>query len=196
MLPLILGSSSPRRKEILGYFSLPFQQEDSGFDETQVIYREDPKEFAIEVARHKAKNLVERFPDHVILAADTIVSRFGRIFLKPESIEEAHGMLKELSGKEHKVFTGVCVAFKNKLFFEAEETCVFFHELTDNQIRIYHSHIFPLDKAGGYAIQKGGSLIVKRIDGCYYNVMGLPIHTVQAVLLNAGVDLWDYLKSI
>lgn len=195
-MTLILGSSSPRRKEILKFFSLPFRQEDPCFDETQVPYHNDPAEFAIEVARHKAKNLIKHFPDDVILTADTIVSRFGRLFLKPENLEEAHGMLKELSGKEHKVFTGVSIAFKSKVFFDVEETCVFFHELTDAQIHAYHGSFYPLDKSGGYTIQEGGSLVVKRIEGCYYNVMGLPIQTVRRLLLNAGIDLWDYLKSI
>lgn len=193
---LILGSCSPRRREILNFFSVPFKQVDSNFDESEVIFQKDPALFAKQVATRKAESLFERFPDEVILTADTVVYQGGRIFLKPQSIEEAHGMLRELSGKEHKVYTGVCVSKKNRSFSDAEETRVFFHELTEAQIRAYHNHFLPLDKAGGYAIQKGGSLIVKRIEGCYYNIMGLPIHTVRRLLLKAGIDLWDYLKSI
>lgn len=195
-MELILGSTSPRRREILNFFSLPFRQENPEFDESQVLFEGNPISFAKEVATRKAEALVERFPNHVILTADTIVFRMGKLFLKPNDLEEAHAMLKELSGKEHQVFTGVCVAKKTELFSEAEETRVFFHELTDTQIRSYHNHFLPLDKAGGYAIQKGGSLIVKRIEGCYYNIMGLPIHTVRRLLLHLGIDLWDYLKSI
>lgn len=195
-MALILGSNSPRRREILNFFSIPFQQASPDFDEAQVIFQGDPAPFASEVAHRKALCLIERFPHDVILTADTVVYRQNRLFLKPESMEEAHAMLRELSGKEHQVFTGVCVAIKKKCFIEAEETRVFFHELTEPQIRAYHDHFLPLDKAGGYAIQKGGSLIVKRIEGCYYNIMGLPIHTVRRLLLKAGIDLWDYLKSI
>jgi septum formation protein len=195
-MEIILGSNSPRRREILNFFSIPFRQISPEFDESQVLFKSDPVSFVSEVARRKALCLMERFPDDVILTADTIVYRKGRLFLKPESMEEAHEMLKELSGKEHQVFTGVCVAKKNKCFVEAEESRVFFHELTEPQMHAYHSHFLPLDKAGGYAIQKGGSLIVKRIEGCYYNIMGLPIHTVRRLLLKAGIDLWDYLKSI
>lgn len=195
-MEIILGSSSPRRREILNFFSLPFRQESPGFDEAQVIFQGDPAAFASEVAHRKALCLIDKFPNSVILTADTVVYRQGKLFLKPESLEEAHGMLRELSGKEHLVYTGVCVAKKNDCFVDAEKTHVFFHELTEPQIRAYHSHFLPLDKAGGYAIQKGGSLIVKRIEGCYYNIMGLPIHTVRRLLLNAGIDLWDYLKSI
>jgi septum formation protein len=195
-MELILGSNSPRRREILNFFSIPFAQQSPDFDETQVIFQGDPAAFASEVAHRKALCLTEKFPNDVILTADTVVYREKKLFLKPETMEEAHGMLRELSGKEHQVFTGVCVAKKNHCFIDAEETHVFFHELTEPQIRNYHAHFLPLDKAGGYAIQKGGSLIVKRIEGCYYNIMGLPIHTVRRLLLKAGIDLWDYLKSI
>ena len=193
---LILGSNSPRRKEILNFFSYPFTQADSGFNEDEVIFHGDPAAFAIETAKQKALCLVEKHPDSVILTADTVVHMGKRLFLKPATLQEAHAMLKELAGKEHQVFTGVCVAKKNQLFEGHSETRVFFHELTDSQIHRYHAHFSPLDKAGAYAIQKGGSLIVKRIEGCYYNVMGLPIHTVCQLLQKAGIDLWDYLKSI
>ncbi|PIS02975.1 MAG: septum formation protein Maf [Chlamydiae bacterium CG10_big_fil_rev_8_21_14_0_10_42_34] len=195
-MQLILGSSSPRRREILNFFSVPFQQANPDFDETQVVFNKDPVAFVTEVAKRKALCLVDKYPEDVILTADTVVFRENRIFLKPESLEEAHAMLKELSGKEHQVFTGICVIKKNKTLIDSEESRVFFHELTDSQIRAYHNHFLPLDKAGGYAIQKGGSLIVKRIEGCYYNIMGLPIHTVRSLLLKVGIDLWDYLKSI
>lgn len=193
---LILGSTSPRRREILNFFSIPFTQVSPDFDEAQVIFQGDPIAFASEVARRKALCLADRYANDVILTADTIVYREKKVFLKPETMEEAHGMLRELAGKEHRVFTGVCVINKNGCFIDTEETRVFFHELTEPQIHAYHNHFLPLDKAGGYAIQKGGSLIVKRIEGCYYNIMGLPIHTVRRLLLKAGIDLWDYLKSI
>lgn len=196
MKSLILGSNSPRRKEILNFFSLPFEQIKSDFDESTVVFNSNPSLFAQETALRKAHILSKKFPDRVILTADTIVYRNGKIFQKPENLKEAFEMLKELSGKEHKVFTGVCVAKKNDFFSEVEESRVFFHDLTDSQIREYHHHFNPLDKAGGYAIQKGGNLIVKRIEGCYYNIMGLPINTVRRLLLQAGIDLWDYLKSI
>lgn len=196
MTKIILGSNSPRRQEILNFFSLPFTQINSDFDETKVLFEGDPTSFATEVAKRKALCLKEKYPNEIILTADTVVFRDDRLFLKPETLEEAHEMLRELSGNEHKVYTGVCVYFKNKLFTSAEESTVIFNELTDSQIRSYHTHVLPLDKAGGYAIQKGGSLIVKRIEGCYYNIMGLPIQTVRQLLLKAGIDLWDYLKPI
>lgn len=195
-MDLILASSSPRRREILNFFSIPFKQASPDFDETQVPFQGDPIAFVKEIAHRKALSLVEKYPNDVILAADTVVHRKGRVFLKPESLDEAHAMLYELSHKEHEVFSGVCVAKKNEVFLDVEKSTVLFNELTEAQIRSYLGAFRPLDKAGAYAIQKGGSLIVKRIEGCYYNIMGLPIQTVRRLLLKAGIDLWDYLKSV
>ena len=116
--------------------------------------------------------------------------------MKPRDKKEAHYMLRELSGKAHSVFSSVCVAAKGELFLDVEETRVYFHELTDSQIDRYITQLHTLDKAGGYAIQRGGSIIVKRIEGCYYNIMGLPIHTMARLLMKAGIDLWDHLKPV
>lgn len=194
-MELILGSQSPRRKEILQFFSLPFRQVSSDFDEAQVVFKGDPAAFVKEIARRKAQALHDQFPDAIILTADTTVYRDGRLFEKPATMQEAHLMLRELSGKEHQVFTGVAVSQKKNILVEAEKTTVQFCELTDPEIHTYAKTFHSLDKAGGYAIQKGGTLIVKRIEGCYYNVMGLPLQTVRHLLLKAGIDLWDFLKS-
>ena len=193
---LILASQSPRRREILNFFSVPFTQISPEFDETQVPFRGNPAAFVSEIAERKALCLQERYPDHPILAADTTVYRDNRLFMKPESLEEAFTMLSELAGKEHSVFTGVSVLHKDKCFTEVEETKVFFHDLTKEQIHAYHQHFAPLDKAGAYAIQRGGSIIVKRIEGCYYNIMGLPLNTTRRLLARIGVNLWDSLKSL
>ena len=193
---LILGSSSPRRKEILSFFSIPVRQISPHFDESQVLYEGDPAAFVQEVARRKAICLAEKHPTDPILTADTVVCQGGRIFLKPESMEEAHTMLSELSGKEHQVYTGVSVAKNKDIFTDAAVTVVELHELTQDQIQTYHRHCGPLDKSGAYAIQKGGSLIVKRIEGCYYNIMGLPLQPVYRLLLKVGINLWDYLKPL
>jgi septum formation protein len=195
-MEIILGSGSPRRCEILNFFSLPFRQVSPDVDELQVVYQDDPAAYAVEVAKIKAVALKEKFPDQIVLTADTVVYRKGRLFMKPETMEEAYAMLRELSGKDHQIYTGVCVAQGSKLFIDAEETRVVFCELIESEIRTYASIFHPMDKAGGYAIQKAGSLIVKRLEGCYYNVMGLPLQTVRRLLLKAGIDLWNYLKSV
>jgi septum formation protein len=195
-IEVILGSQSPRRVEILDFFSLPFKQVHSKFDETQVPFLGNPASFSEEVSRGKALALQQKYPDKVIVTADTVVFRAERLFMKPTSLKEAADMLKELSGKEHQVFTGVSVCMGEKIFSDSEESKVFFHELSDTQIEAYHRCCNPLDKAGGYAIQKGGSLIVKRIEGCYYNIMGLPLQTLRRLLLKVGIDLWDHLGTV
>jgi septum formation protein len=190
-MDLILGSQSPRRKEILSFFALPFQQIKPDFDEGLVVFSGDPGAFATEIAHRKGLALREHYPNSILLTADTVVYKEGRIFQKPESIEEAALMLRELSGKQHKVFTGVSVLAQHKQFRGAEETLVEFCELTQGQIDAYVKAFRPLDKAGAYAIQEGGGLIVKRIEGCYYNVMGLPLQTTGRLLRHVGIDLWD-----
>ena len=195
-MEIILGSQSPRRVEILDFFALKFRQVHSDFDETQVPFQGDPALFSKEVAKGKALALRQKYPDQIIVTADTVVFRQGRLFMKPATLEEAARMLEDLSGKEHQVFTGVSVCKGEKIFSDAEETKVYFLELSKAQIQAYHRCCNPLDKAGGYAIQKGGSLIVKRIEGCYYNIMGLPLQTLRRLLLKAGIDLWDYLGTV
>ena len=193
---VILGSQSPRRKEILSFFSIPFRQVHSQFDETTVPFRGDPAAFVKTIAKQKALALEPQFPNSVILTADTTVYQNGKLFEKPETMQDAYAMLRELVGKEHQVFTGVAVIHEKNLYLDVEETRVHFCELTDPEIHAYAKAIHPLDKAGGYGIQKAGSLIVKRIEGCYYNIMGLPLQTVRRLLLKAGIDLWHYFKSV
>jgi len=196
MIKLILGSQSPRRRDILNFFSLPFEQITPDFDETQVVFHGDPVTFVCEVAKRKALCLQERFPKEPILTADTIVFREGKLYMKPDSLDEAFIMLSELAGKKHSVFTAVCVAKGSERWVEAQQTSVSFHELTASQIHNYHQRFNPLDKAGSYAIQGGGAIIVKRIEGCYYNIMGLPFDTTRRLLSKIGIELWDYLKSV
>jgi septum formation protein len=192
---LILGSQSPRRKEILSYFSVPFEQLSPDFDETQVLFEGNPAAFACEVAHRKALSLKEKRPHDTLLTADTVVYCNQRLYQKPESLQEAHAMLNELSGKRHEVFTGVAVLHGSSTLIEAEKSSVYFTDLTDTQIQAYHQAINPLDKAGGYAIQGIGAAVVKRIEGCYYNIMGLPVQLVRRLLMQVGIDLWDYVKN-
>jgi septum formation protein len=195
-MTLILGSGSPRRKEILEFFSVPFKQITSDYDEEALVFNGDPKAYAKDIAKGKAESLAKLYPSDIILTADTVVYCDGKLFLKPKTMQQAHQMLRDLSGKKHQVYTGVCVFGGNKEFIDVEESSVEFCELTDSEIVKYADAFAPLDKAGGYAIQKGGSLIVKRIEGCYYNIMGLPLQKVRRLLLNVGIDLWDYFKSV
>jgi septum formation protein len=193
---LILGSSSPRRKEILSYFNLPFVQISPDFDETSIAFKQNPENYATLLAQKKAESLQKIYPDHFILTADTVVFCKDKLFNKPSSEKEALQMLLTLSGSWHQVFTGICVVKNKEFYARAEETKILFHPLTEKQIKIYHQHFYYGDKAGGYAIQGGGSIIVKKIDGCPYNVMGLPITTTRELLEKIGIDLWDCLKKL
>ena len=194
MTHLILGSQSPRRKEILNFFSFPFESAVSYFDEEAVSFQGDPASYVCEIATGKAQALAPRFPNDLILTADTTVYKNGIIFGKPASAEEAFNALSELAGDWHSVFTGVTLLVGDQLWSAVEETKVLFNPLTAGEIRYYHKKLHWADKAGGYAIQMAGGLAIKKIEGCYYNAMGLPINSVRELLLKVKIDLWDYLK--
>src|SRR5579862_2003646 len=194
MKPIILGSQSPRRKEIFSFFSLPFIQVPSHFEEESIHFLGDPQRYALMLAEKKAEVLSHQFPDNIVLTADTVVYCKDRIYNKPVDEEHAHVMLKELAGTWHSVFTAVAVRQMDSMVSDCEETKVYIRTLSDEQIALYHRSCHFLDKAGGYAIQNAGSMIIAKIEGCYYNVMGLPVGTARALLLNFGIDLWDYLN--
>lgn len=190
---LILGSSSPRRQEILSFFKIPFEQASPPFDEEKETFAGDPVAFATTLAKGKAKSLVKKFPDQPILTADTIVFQQGKLFCKPKSDLEGLEMLRQFNGKWHSIFTAVALAKGNQIFVDYEETEVLFHEISEEDLRLYHKAFSSQEYAGGYGIQMGGSIIIKRIEGCFYNVMGLPISCVCSLLKKMGVDLWHYL---
>lgn len=194
MAPLILGSKSPRRKEILSYFALPFEQVESGFPEESLNFEGDPALYACQLSQAKSEALFSRFPTHIILTADTVVYKEGKLYGKPENKEEAIQFLSELSGSWHSVYTALSIRQGEHEFHQAEETRVLFRLLTNQQIALYQEAIDWHDKAGGYAIQESGALIVERVEGCYYNVMGLPIGTLAHLLQKININLWNYLK--
>jgi septum formation protein len=192
---LILGSQSPRRREILSFFSLPFEQVSAHFDEESVPFEGDPVKYAKTLSEGKANSLMNRFPNAVILTADTVVFKEGKIFNKPANEEENFAILQELNGSWHSVFTSITTTYDSLKITECDETRVQFHKLNETQLQSYHKAFQGNDKAGGYGIQEAGSIIVKRIEGCFYNVMGLPLNALQKVLKPVGIDLWQYLPS-
>ncbi len=193
-MKILLGSQSPRRKEILSFFKIDFIQATSDFDEDQVPFQNNPSEFVKILSKGKADTLSFRYPNLPILTADTIVYREGKIFQKPKNRQEAAESLTELSGKWHSVFTGLTLNFKGIDYQGFDETKVLFNSISHNQLECYLNSLPYHDKAGGYMIQGAGSIIVNKIEGCYYNVMGLPIHLLNNLLQNIGIDLWHYLK--
>lgn len=194
MKSIILGSQSPRRREILDFFAIPFVQASPDFDEEAVPYSNPPENYAMGLSRGKAESLTSKYPGHWILTADTIVYCENKLFGKPKTLHEAQSFLRQLQGRWHSVFTGVTISKGSEIHTDFEETRVLFNALTDEQIRKYHDKTLWNDKSGGYTIQMSGGLIVNKIDGCYYNVTGLPINTVRKLLVKIGIDLWDYLK--
>lgn len=175
MKKLILASSSPRRKELLSYAQFPFEIVVSHVEE-HFNEKSTPNEVVQALALQKAEavaNMLDR--DVVVLGADTIVTIDNQILGKPKDETEARMMLKQLSGRVHIVYTGVAIVSADKSTTFYEETKVEFWELSDEQIDNYIKSGEPFDKAGAYGIQQLGSILVKRIDGDYFNVVGLPI---------------------
>ena len=193
-IPLILGSSSPRRKDILSAFQLPFTIAKPPFDEESVVFAGDPLAYVKTLADGKADSLHAQFPDAAILTADTVVYHDGIIYNKPRDFEEARQFLSTFVGHPQSVFTGVTLRFRDQNHHLAEETRVYFNPLTQEEIHTYLNHMEWHDKAGGYAMQAAGGLLVKKIEGCCYNVIGLPINSVRELLLKVGIDLWHCLR--
>jgi septum formation protein len=182
-MELILASQSPRRKELLGLFHRPFTVRVADIDETM----DESKDPAQEVARVSClkATAVNRQPDDIVIAADTIVVCDGRILGKPHSEEEAAQMLRLLSGRAHQVMTGVTVLQGDRRETATEITDVYFRPLSDAEICAYVRSGEPMDKAGAYGIQGGAALFVEKLCGDYYNVMGLPV-----------CRLWQMLRQI
>jgi septum formation protein len=185
---LILASKSPRRSDLLEQAGLKFSVIPSDFDESTVAMS-DPDSYVIALAESKAIDISEKHPASWVIGADTIVLIDRNILGKPGSKKEARDMLQRLSGKTHQVLTGYCICCKkkNRFFSETIKTDVRFKKLSDAEIEWYIQTEEPFDKAGAYAIQGLGTFLVKRINGSYTNVVGLPVCEVMEFLINERV---------
>jgi septum formation protein len=174
--PLILASASPRRVELLRQLGVEFKVVPGDVAE---IHQEEmtARELSQVNAYRKARAVAKRFPDALVLAADTLVCLEATLFGKPASLEEAYQMLERLQGRTHEVVTGTCLLHlrKHRQAVFAESTAVTFRPLDAVKIRRYLNRVNPLDKAGAYAIQEEGDMIVEEIAGSYSNVVGLPV---------------------
>ena len=173
---LILASGSPRRREILTAAGLSFRVEVPGIEE-QPLPGEAPRDYVRRLARDKAMAIAPDMGD-VVLAADTVVVVDEHILEKPSCVEDARRMLRLLSGREHFVITGICLRSPDRTVVAAESTGVRFVQLSEAEIDEYAASGEPMDKAGGYAIQGLASKFIDRVEGCYFNVVGLPIALV------------------
>jgi septum formation protein len=170
----VLASSSPRRQELLKLLLTDFEVVPSHVDES-VLVGESPEILVARLAREKALAVQARFPSSRIIGADTVVVYDGEILGKPASHSDGWNMLRKLNGRTHQVLTGVCLLHLNTTFVECSRTDVTFCHLTDLEIQTYLQSGEPFDKAGAYAIQGLGARFVEGIEGCYFNVVGLPV---------------------
>lgn len=186
MADFILASASPRRKEILSNAGFSFDIIPSDADES-INESLSPEETVKELARRKAQYILERYPDKVVFGCDTVVAVDAVILGKPENDEDAFRMLKMLSGRSHRVSTGVCVISSEKEICFSNTTQVIFYELSDETIKSYIATGECGDKAGAYGIQGYGSVLVKEIRGDYFSVMGLPASEASRALGEFGI---------
>ena len=187
-MQLILASASPRRKELLSLFHIPFLIRIADIDEAM----DSGKSAAEEVARVSAlkAHAVEREADDVVIAADTIVVCENRVLGKPRDEEDAGNMLRLLSGRDHQVMTGCTVLRGEKCVTFTEITDLHFKELSEQEIKDYVNSGEPMDKAGSYGIQGGAALFCERMNGDYYNVVGLPVCHLGQVLKEIAPELF------
>ena len=188
-MEVILASQSPRRKELLGLFHIPFTIRVSDADETM-----DPNAPAAEqvalVSRRKAE-AVPRDKDDVVIAADTIVVCQDQILGKPREAADASRMLHMLSGRDHQVMTGMTVLRGDRCAVCTEITDIHFRELSDREIQAYIRTGEPMDKAGSYGIQGGAALFAERLVGDYYTVMGLPVCRLGQLLREIAPEIME-----
>jgi septum formation protein len=173
---LVLASRSPRRRDILQQAGIPFRIQPADVDETP-LPGEAARDYVIRIAHAKAV-AVTSAPGEIVLAADTTVSIHGEILAKPLDAADARRMLNLLSGQRHEVLTGICLRSPARLIEDCAETSVWFAPLSPQEIADYAASGEPMDKAGAYAIQGLAAKFIQRIEGCYFNVMGLPVALV------------------
>lgn len=178
-MKIVLASASPRRSEILKQVGFDFTVRISSYDEDMSLNL-IPEELVKTLAKNKASH-TEIYDDEVLIACDTVVS-LDKVMGKPKDENDAFDMLKNLSGKVHSVFSGVCLKSKTKEEVFAVETKIEFYQISDKEIKDYIKTGEPMDKAGSYAVQGLGALFVKKIDGDYFNVVGLPIASLAKKL--------------
>jgi septum formation protein len=190
MKRLILASASPRRFELLSLTLLPFETYPSTLEEKMDLSL-TPSRLVESLAEQKAADIFTQKPDCVVLGADTIVSYQNNRLGKPKDRIEAADMLRMLSGQTHEVYTGVCLIDQTKKVIFSVKTSVTFYTLDENTIDWYLNTGEPFDKAGSYGIQGSGSLLVEKIDGDYFNVVGLPISKVVRSLKDFGFSFTE-----
>ncbi len=178
---MILASTSPRRQELLSYITKDFEIISPDVDE-KMKGNPSPREMVLELSRRKALAVFKEHPEDIVIGADTIVAEGSAILGKPKNKKDAQRMLRQLSGKIHFVYTGMTICSPTEVKTFVDRTAVEFYDLYEDDIIEYVNSGEPMDKAGAYAIQGMGSILVKRVEGDYYNIVGLPVGKLKRYL--------------
>jgi len=201
MPKLILASASPRRKDLLKQIGLEFEAYPADIDETSIGYA-DARKYAEEMSRQKALMVAKKFYDipdeeYLVLGADTTVEVDGTILGKPKDHADAVRMLETIQGRWHRVITGITLVNSRtrEVITDSELTRVKIRRMTQEMIRAYLNTGESMDKAGAYGAQGFGSLIVERVEGCFFNVIGLPLHKLSLLLERQGVGMLSWFKG-
>lgn len=194
---IILASKSKARAKILNNLGIKFKVLPSGVKEHKEL-KNSPRTTVKANALLKAREVAGRLKDGIVIGCDTLVWQNGKVFGKPANLKKARQMLKKLSSKPHHLYTGIAIIdIKHKKeVVDVEETKITMEPLSDKEINGYFKKVSPLDKAGGFDIQGLGGLFIKRIEGCYFNVVGLPISKLYCLLKKIGVSLLIFLCSL
>ena len=190
MKKIILASQSPRRKDLLSQIGLKFEVDPSNYQEDMSL-KMDPKELAEYLSLGKAKDVAQRHKDSIIIAGDTFCVLDKEVLGKPKTKENAKAMLQKLSGRTHSIITGFAIidTETKKQISKSVETKVYFRNISEKEIDTYIDSGEPMDFAGAYAIQHLGGLFVEKIDGDYFNIVGLPILPLTIELKNFGINI-------
>ena len=190
MQKIILASQSPRRRDLLKQIGLEFEIDPSNYEEDMTLDME-PRKLAEDLSLGKTKDVAQRHKDSIIISADTIIAVDNEVFGKPKTPEKAKYMLQKLSGRAHSVITGFTIINTeiNKQISKSVETKVYFKNISEEEMDAYIATGEPLDKGGGYAIQGMAALFVEKIEGDYFNIVGLPIIAIVDELKNFGIKI-------
>ena len=196
MKTVILASASLRRKELLEKIGLKFEVEPSNYEE-DISPKLKPRELAESLSFEKAKVAAGSHKNALVIAADTFIVFRGKILGKPQTETQAKKMLETINGKPHSVITGFTIidTENNKAISKSVETKVYIKRLTPNEVDAYVKSGEPLDKAGAYAIQGLGSVIVEKIEGDYFNVIGLPLSALADSLKEFGINILQFTSA-
>lgn len=188
-MKIILASASPRRRELLETIGITDFIVCPALGDEIIDNSHSPAQIVMELSAQKAREVAEKYPADLIIAADTVVSIGGKTLGKPADEGDAKAMLERLSGNAHEVFTGVTAIKDGCEICIYEQTQVFFRDMSEREILAYIKTGEPMDKAGSYGIQGRGAVFVQKIIGDYFNVMGLPLCRLGTILSELGVNV-------